>query len=190
MKTLKNNSFRIIASLLLAMVFLPGCGTAQEKTSQDQQIEAPKVDIHTAIMNNNLQVVKKHIAAGSDINVKEPFSGSTPLITAITFDKQEIARELIDAGADLTIANNDGTTPLHAAAFFGRVEIVEILLNAEADKSLKNNFGFTPRETVTGSFAEVKPIYELMKQQLGPLGFELDMEQLEKTRPVIAMMLQ
>jgi hypothetical protein len=65
-----------------------------------------------------------------------------------------------------------------------------MLLDADADKSLQNNFGFTPRQTVMGPFAEVKPIYEMMKQQLGPLGLELDMERLEKTRPVIAMMLQ
>jgi ankyrin repeat protein len=190
MNTLKNNSLKVIASLLLAVILMPACSNAQEKAGQTQQIETPQLDIHTAVMTNNLEVVKQHIAAGSDINAKEPFSGSTPLITAIIFDKREIAQELVDAGADLTITNNDGTTPLHAAAFFGRVEIVEILLDAEADKTLKNNFGFTPRETVVGPFAEVKPIYEMMKQQLGSLGLELDMEQLEKTRPVIAMMLQ
>jgi ankyrin repeat protein len=190
MKTLKNNSLKFIASLLLAVILLPACGNAQDKAEKTQQIEAPQLDIHTAVMTNNLEVVKQHIAAGSDINAKESFSGSTPLITAITFDKREIAQNLIEAGADLTIANNDGTTPLHAAAFFGRVEIVEMLLDADADKSLQNNFGFTPRQTVMGPFAEVKPIYEMMKQQLGPLGLELDMERLEKTRPVIAMMLQ
>jgi ankyrin repeat protein len=190
MKTLKNKSLKVIASLLLAVILLPACSNAQDKAEKTQQIEAPQLDIHTAVMTNNLEVVKQHIAAGSDINAKESFSGSTPLITAITFDKREIAQNLIEAGADLTIANNDGTTPLHAAAFFGRVEIVEMLLDADADKSLQNNFGFTPRQTVMGPFAEVKPIYEMMKQQLGPLGLELDMERLEKTRPVIAMMLQ
>jgi ankyrin repeat protein len=190
MKALKNNSLKIIASLLLAAILLPGCANTQEKTAQSQQVKAPKLDIHTAVMTNNLEVVKQHIAAGSNINAKESFSGSTPLITAITFDKREIAQNLIEAGADLTIANNDGTTPLHAAAFFGRVEMVEMLLDADADKSLKNNYGFTPRETVMGPFAEVKPIYDMMQQQLGPMGLQLDMEQLEKTRPVIAMMLQ
>jgi len=30
----------------------------------------------------------------------------------------------------------------------------------------------------------------MMQQQLEPLGMQLDMEQLEKTRPVIGMMLQ
>ncbi|GAB2493738.1 ankyrin repeat domain-containing protein [Algoriphagus taiwanensis] len=190
MKTLKNNSLKIMASLLLAIILLPACTRAQEKASNDQQVEPPKLDIHTAVLTNNLEVVKLHIAAGSDINVKESFSGSTPLITAITFDKKEIAQVLAEANADLTIANNDGTTPLHAAAFFGRVEMVEMLLDAGADKSLKNNYGFTPRETVMGPFAEVKPIYDMMQQQLGPMGLQLDMEQLEKTRPVIAMMLQ
>ncbi|WP_245189448.1 ankyrin repeat domain-containing protein [Lunatimonas salinarum] len=190
MKISKNNTLKIIASLLLAVVLLPGCNKAQDRTGPSQQIEAPELDIHTAVMTNNLAIIKQHIAAGSDIDAKEPFSGSTPLITAITFDKRKIAQVLVDAGADLTIANNDGTTPLHAAAFFGRVEIVEILLDVEADKKLRNNFGFTPRETVMGPFAEVKPIYEMMQQQLGSMGLQLDMEQLEKTRPVIAMMLQ
>ncbi|MEA3478881.1 MAG: ankyrin repeat domain-containing protein, partial [Bacteroidota bacterium] len=102
----------------------------------------------------------------------------------------EIAKMLIDAGADLTISNNDGTTPLHSAAFFCRVEIVQMLIDANADKTLKNDFGFTPRETVVGPFSEIKPIYEMMQQQLEPMGLQLDMAQLEKTRPVIAMMLQ
>jgi hypothetical protein len=41
-----------------------------------------------------------------------------------------------------------------------------------------------------GPFSEIKPIYEMMQQQLKPMGLELDMTQLEKTRPIIAMMLQ
>ena len=36
----------------------------------------------------------------------------------------------------------------------------------------------------------MKPIYEMMQQQLGPLGLELDFAELEKSRPVIAIMLQ
>jgi hypothetical protein len=117
-------------------------------------------------------------------------SGSTPLITAVTFEKAAIVSALIDAGADLSIRNNDGATALHVAAFFGRVEIVQELLDAGADKSIRNNFDATARETVMGSFAEVRPVYEFMQAQLGPLGLELDMAELEKTRPVIAMMLQ
>ena len=135
-------------------------------------------------------MVKQHIKAGTDINEKDAMSGSTPLISAVTFDKTDIAKALIDAKADLTITNNDGATALHVAAFFCRVEIVQLLIDAKADKTVKNNFGATARETVMGPFADMKPIYEMLQQQLSPLGLQLDLNELEKTRPVIAMMLQ
>ena len=106
------------------------------------------MDIQTAVLSGNLEAVKQHIAAGTDINAKDAMSGSTPLITAATFDKKEIAKALIDAKADLNLKNNDGATALHVAAFFCRVEIAQLLLDAKADKNLKNNFGATPRESV------------------------------------------
>jgi ankyrin repeat protein len=148
------------------------------------------MDLQSAVFSGNLEAVKQHIEAGTDLNTKDAMSGSTALTTAITFGKTQIANALIDAGADLSVKNNDGATALHVAAFFCRVEITQKLLDAGADKTARNNFGATPRETVMGSFAEVKPIYEFMQAQLGPLGLELDMEDLEKTRPVIAVMLQ
>ncbi len=148
------------------------------------------MNIQTAVLSGNLEIVKQHIEAGSDINQKDAMSGSTPLMTAVTFNKIEITKALIDAKADLTLINNDGGTALHNAAFFARVEIVQLLMDAKADKTAKNNFGATPRETVMGPFADMKPIYEMLQQQLSPLGLQLDLNELEKTRPVIAMMLQ
>ena len=65
-----------------------------------------------------------------------------------------------------------------------------MLLDAGANKMVKNNFEATPRQTVMGPFEEIKPFYEMMQQQLSPLGFNLDLAEIEKTRPVIAMMLQ
>ncbi len=169
--------------------FLPAARTV--KKSNDQAvIEKPEMDIHTAVMSNNLEVVKQHIDAGTDINTKDQFSGSTPLNSAAAFGKTKIAKALIDAGADHSVKNNDGSTPLHTAAFFGRIEIVQMLIDAKADKTIRNNFGATPRETVMGPFSEVKPIYEMLQQQLEPFGLQLDMEELKKNRPVIAMMLQ
>jgi hypothetical protein len=65
-----------------------------------------------------------------------------------------------------------------------------MLIDAKADKTIRNNFGATPRETVMGPFSEVKPIYEMLQQQLEPFGLQMDMEKLKENRPVIAMMLQ
>ena len=117
-------------------------------------------------------------------------TGSTPLITAVTFDKTEIAKALINADADLAIKNNDGSTALHVAAFFCRLETVQMLIDAKADKTITNNFGATARQSVMGPFEEIKPVYEMLEQQLKPFGFTLDINDVEKGRPVVAMMLQ
>ncbi|MDT0642803.1 ankyrin repeat domain-containing protein [Zunongwangia sp. F363] len=190
MKTLKMNSVRVLLNLFLMATLFSACSQTNKKSNEQPVVEKSAMDIHAAVMANNLEVVRQHIEAGSNLNVKDNFSGSTPLNTAAVFGKTKIAKELIDAGADLSVKNNDGSTPLHTAAFFGRVEIVQMLIDAHADKTLRNNFGATPRETVAGPFSDMKPIYEMMQQQLAPLGLKLDMEQLQKNRPVIAMMLQ
>jgi len=188
-----NMPFYAILLTLFMTGLLVSCQEAKTQNTLEQsekQAVRPEMDLQAAVIQDNLEAVKQHIEAGTDLNAKDPMSGSTALISAITFDKNRIADALIDAGADLSVKNNDGATALHVAAFFCRVETVQKLLDAGADKTLRNNFGATPRESIMGPFAEVKPIYEFMQTQLGPLGLELDMAELEKTRPVIAMMLQ
>ncbi len=161
-----------------------------ENSQHEVAVDKPSIDIQTAVISGNLEAINQHIAAGTDLNEKDQMSGSTPLITAATFGQTEIAKALIAANADLSLTNNDGATALHTAAFFCRVEVVQLLIDANADKTIKNNFGATPRESVMGPFADIKPIYEMLQQQLSPIGLQLDLEEIEKKRPVIAMMLQ
>jgi ankyrin repeat protein len=198
MKTLKLHSFRMsIQTLLVIIIFTSSCAQTEKNTkttTNDTKIQnsqsVPSIDIHTAIITGNLEAVEQHIKAGTDINVKEAMSGSTPLMSAVTFNKIDIAKALIDANADLSLKNNDGGTALHNAAFFARIEILQMLIDADADKTIRNNFGATARETVMGDFAEVKPFYDMLILQLKPMGFELDMNELQKARPVVAMMLE
>ncbi len=197
MKTLKINSLKTLLILSYITLFLTNACAQTDKKSisvassnTESVVAKPEMNINTAVVSGNLEVVKQHIKAGTDINEKDAMSGSTPLITAATFGKNDIAKALIDAGADLSIKNNDGATALHSAAFFCYVEIVQMLIDAKADKTIKNNFGATPRESVMGSFADMKPIYEMLQQQLGPMGLKINLKDIEKTRPVIAMMLQ
>ncbi|GAB5555592.1 MAG: hypothetical protein Sapg2KO_51830 [Saprospiraceae bacterium] len=189
-------SFKIISlgtvfsSTLFVILLVVACSESSNSVKNESLVDQPKMDIQTAIRSDKLDIVKQHIEAGTDINKKEQMSGSTPLISAATFGKTAIVKALIDANADLSIKNNDGATALHTAAFFCRIEIVQLLIDANADKTVKNNFGATPRESVMGSFTDIKPIYEMLQQQLSPLGLQLDLNEIEKTRPVIAMMLQ
>ena len=190
MKTFKMSTLKTIAGVFLLAALTSACGQSNARSKDQAAVTQPEMDLQSAVISGNLEAVREHIKEGADLDKKDAFSGSSPLITAATFDKPKIAKALIDAGADLTIKNNDGSTALHAAAFFCRVEIVQLLIDAGSDKSILNNFGATPRETVSGPFEDVKPIYEMLKQQLQPMGMPLDIADVEKTRPVIAMMLQ
>lgn len=190
MKTFKMYSLKTVSAMILLAILTSACGQSNTNSRAQANEAEPNVDLQTAVISGNLEAVRQHIEAGSEINEKDSFSGSSPLITAATFNKPKIAKALIDAGADLAVKNNDGSTALHAAAFFGRVEIVQLLIDAGADKTLQNNFGATPRETVLGPFEDIAPIYEMMKQQLEPMGMQLDITEVEKARPVVAMMLQ
>ncbi len=199
MKTLKINSFKMLVSCSFIFLLLLSACTQSGKSKNTQpgnnveatsKVEAPEIDIQTAVISGNLEVVKQHIEAGTDINIKDQMSGATPLMSAATFGKPAVAKALIDANADLDIKNNEGSTALHVAAFFCRIEIVQMLIDAKADKTIKNSYGAIPRETVTGPFADMKPVYEMLQLQLKPFGFKLDLNELEKTRPVVAMMLQ
>lgn len=199
MKDLKRISLKMLVKfsfviLLLFSACAPSGGsnnTPPGKNVETKSVtETPKIDLQAAIVSGNLEAVKQHIEAGTDINRKDQMSGSTPLITAATFGKTAIAKALINANADLDIKNNEGSTALHAAAFFCRIEIVQMLIDAGADKTIKNNHAATARQSVEGPFAEMKPIYEMINQQLEPLGLKLDMGEVEMARPVIAIMLQ
>jgi len=183
----------VIRIAFLALVLmLSSCkddkASAQDKTNTEAK--TPKIDIHTAVVTNDIGTIKQHIAAKLNINEKDQFGGSSPLISAALFGKTEIAKLLIDAGADLNVQNNDGSTAIITAAFFCRPQIVRMLLEKKADKTLKNNYKQTAYDSVSGDFDSVKPSYEALGKMLEPMGLKLDFAYLEKTRPEIAQMLK
>jgi CubicO group peptidase (beta-lactamase class C family) len=175
------------ALLLFMLLAAAGC----EKSSGDvgRPSQTPETNIHLAALQGDVEAVRRHIAAGSDLNEKDAY-GSTPLIVAATFGRAEVAGALIEAGADLAIGNDDGSTALHIAAFLCRTEIVASLLAKGAETYLRNNAGSTAFDSVRAPFADVKGLYDSLGQALAPLGLEMDYTQIKTTRPRIAEMLR
>jgi len=198
MKTQDRKFGKVVSTLMMAIIIvsISACVSKKENSDGDKDqttqepVEAPNMDIHTATLMGDLDVIKQHIAAGSDLNEKEPAVGSSPLISAAVFGKTEVARALIEAGADVNLQNNEGSTALHSAAFLCRMEIVEMLLENGADKELLNNYGSTALQSMLAPFEDVKFIYDQFSKDLGPLGFKLDYAYVEATRPKIADMLK
>jgi ankyrin repeat protein len=83
--------------------------------------------------------------------------GCTPLHFASDMGHVEVARFLLEHGADVTALNMQGETPLHLASKWGRVEVADLLIERGADVTLKDDSGSTPLHAATtlGGNAEI-----------------------------------
>ena len=143
----------------IAVVVLVGCGESQqsaptpEATSVEPVAEAakpetptakaPDISIHEAAKKGNIEAVKQHIAAGTDVNAQKMGVGNTPLHNATFLGHKEIVELLIAKGADLNAKDRSGSTPLRSAAIYDHKEIAEILIAEGADVNAKNQLGRT-----------------------------------------------
>ena len=96
----------------IAAVVLVGCG--------------PSVSINEAAAFGNIEVVKQHLAAGVDVNLKTP-TGLTSLHSAAFGDEKEVAELLITKGADVNAKYIKGETPLDWAIFRNHTEAADLL---------------------------------------------------------------
>lgn len=174
-------------AILMMTITMAACQNGAQQQSNENP-SAPKQTIHETAFLGNVNAMKQHIDAGSNLNVKDPY-GSTALTIAITFNKTEIAKLLIESNADIHATSADGSTPLHTASFLCRIDIVEALLTKGANKALTNSYGSTPLQSLQVPFENVQPVYDQLSRDLGPLGFKLDYDFLIANRPIVAALL-
>jgi ankyrin repeat protein len=143
----------------IAAVLVVGCGESQQSTPAPESkpvepvaeaatpepptAEAPDISIHDAAKAGNIEVVKLHLAAGTDVNTKDKSGldvGMTLLHYAAGEGHKEITDLLLTNGANLNAKNDWGETPLHRA---DNKEIAELLITKGADVNAKNNRGGT-----------------------------------------------
>jgi len=104
--------------------------------------EAP--DLWKAIEAHDLGGVRRSLEAGADPGRLDKVLGVSPLAMAAMRGDLDLARLLLDKGAQVDARNADGSTPLHGAAFLGRVELLELLLDRGAAADARSAAGDTP----------------------------------------------
>ena len=189
----------------IAAVLLVGCGESQQSAPapeakpvepvagaiQPEQptAEAPDISIWDAVLDGDIEAVKQHIAAGTDVNAMYEDGGfvlgMTPLHIAAFENHKEIVELLIANGADVNVKGENGETPLdvaflyeetetadplrkhggkhgtiHGAARGGDIEAVKEFLAAGTDVNAKDEDGHTP--LYPAAFQDDKEIAELL----------------------------
>jgi hypothetical protein len=156
--------------------------------------KSPDSTLFNAAVAGNLEAVKQHIAAGTDLNQVDPNplgSKGSSLHAAAAFGYTEVAVALIEAGANVNQKENEGQTPLHTAALFCYPKIAQALLDNGADKTIKDNDGQTALEMVVFPWEIAKGIYELLDGIIfKPAGKPLDYNRIQKTRPQVAAIIR
>ena len=127
----------------IAAVVLVGCGESQQTAPSPESkpvepvakaakpepptVEAPDISISEAALNENIEAVKQHIAAGTDVNARDN-GGSTPLHQAAINGHKKIAELLIANGADVNAkTKSTGKTPLDYAVMGKKTDIADLL---------------------------------------------------------------
>ena len=117
----------------IAAVLVVGCG--------------PSVDIHEAAAFGNIEAIKQHLAAGTDVNAKKDGKYATPLHRAADAGHKKVVELLLANGANVNARISMGT-PLHEAVTGGHKDIAELLIANGADVYAKvvsgPNQGKTP----------------------------------------------
>jgi len=93
-----------------------------------------------ASYTNNIEGVKKALLEGKDDleGISNKYK-HTALHLAASFNFIEIAKMLLDAGANIQAKDYEGDSPLHLAAIGGHIEMIELLVRNGASIEAKNH---------------------------------------------------
>lgn len=103
-------------------------------------------DIYEAVIAGDIPATKNFLANDKALLNQHSRDGFTPLGFAAFFSRTDIARFLIQQGADVNIASNNDfkVAPIHSAVAAKNLEIVKLLLDHKANPNARQQQDVTP----------------------------------------------
>jgi 7,8-dihydropterin-6-yl-methyl-4-(beta-D-ribofuranosyl)aminobenzene 5'-phosphate synthase len=100
-------------------------------------------NIHEAIIKGDLNAVQTILEADKSLLEARNSENFTPLLLASIHGQLEIARFLIEMGANIHAGDNENSTPLHNAAARGHSDIISLLIDKGAHINQCDGNGMT-----------------------------------------------
>ncbi len=144
-----------------------------------------QTNVWDAAAKGRADEVRRYLAAGGDVEATFvlpgiPGSGGTPLHLAVAGGHEEVAKLLLENGANVNSIAEDRNrgTPLHWAVRAQRLESVKILVEAGADIHSENGNGHTPHDLASGvkSVEEMSETIATYLQSEGATERDIDVE--------------
>lgn len=110
---------------------------------QEIEIMAGKEEFFNAIRSGNLEGIQKVLTSVPELLNAIDERGSTPLLLATYYGHMEVAKYLLDSGAEVDAKDSSGNTALMGVCFKGYENIAALLVNAGANVNHVNSMGAT-----------------------------------------------
>lgn len=151
-------SIRIVSrrAILTALALLTGGGRLMAASDTES--------LRNAAMLGDADAVARFIGIGTPVDSRDR-DGRTALLLATHADHVEVARILIDAGADVNAKNSIADSPYLYAAAEGRLEILAMTLARGADLGSTNRYGGTGL-IPAAHHGHVEAVYMLLKTRI------------------------
>jgi len=99
-----------------------------------------------ASWRNDIETIKAHIDAGTNIDTVDDWTGKTALHYAAEYGHLEIVELLLANGANVSRRDDDKATPLYFAAVGGFVDVARLLLDYGADINARDKARESPMD--------------------------------------------
>ncbi len=131
---------RVLSNIFFAVIVISLVSACQPRK--------PEHEIVSAVQQNNADFVAEYLSEGGDPNMLSRFKDPLLYLAVGRQGGVEVARLLVEAGADVNSQGKNGITALTGAASWCNVDEIKLLLNAGADVNLAGKNKKTPIESV------------------------------------------